>query len=300
MDTTESMAEANRLLAEAGWHPHPDWGGAYAKQNLVGGIYPDKSGCEFKDWTKIPPGHPLHSADTPDEPHEAAAWLANRFKPMNVMSMASLGEAAYGGGHDSDAISETDGHSGVGEAAPQDQFAESDGGAQGGSGGGGDGGDSDFLVGTSEPDDLGAADDSFDLGSIEDYTPDPALLEGADATDAEFSEPEEEPDEAASQFIFGDGLYQMRVAAIGLVTVKAASLMPDVDLVRLSELRNFAMGVSEKRWDDDAAKREELDTLEATARLANAIAKARDDKAAYLLDATREQVEAFDVEANWP
>lgn len=214
--------------------------------------------------------------------------------------VAAKAEAAYGGGHDSDAISETDGHSGVGEAAPQDQFAESDGGAQGGSGGGGDGGDSDFLVGTSEPDDLGAADDSFDLGSIEDYTPDPALLEGADATDAEFSEPEEEPDEAASQFIFGDGLYQMRVAAIGLVTVKAASLMPDVDLVRLSELRNFAMGVSEKRWDDDAAKREELDTLEATARLANAIAKARDDKAAYLLDATREQVEAFDVEANWP
>lgn len=146
----------------------------------------------------------------------------------------------------------------------------------------------------------GDPDDAFDLGELEDYTPDPALLEGADATDAEFSEPEE--DGPAGQFIFGDNLYQMRVAAIGLVTVKAASLMPDVDLGRLSELRNFAMGVSEKRWDDDPLKREELDTLEATARLANAIARARDDKTAYLLDATttREQVEAFDVEANWP
>lgn len=248
-----------------------------------------------------PDGRIHSSAD--EDPIVLAERLAKIAQPVNVMSMASLaeqqaiaetealfaeGEAGYGGEHE-EAIEDH------GEAGGEEASAASD------DVGLRDAGDFDLrhgdgadLSGGGLAEDL--EQDYFDLGELEDYTLDPPALEGAEPTDADFSE----PDGPAGQFIFGDNLYQMRVAAIGLVTVKAASIMPAVDLVRIAELRNFTLGVSEKRWDDDPAKREELDTLEATARLANAIAKARDDKAAYLLDASREQVEAFDVEADWP
>jgi hypothetical protein len=111
---------------------------------------------------------------------------------------------------------------------------------------------------------------------------------------------EPEP-EASGAFIFGDNLDQKRTAAIGLVVQAAIVRMPaPIDYAVLSELRNFTLGVSEGRWPDDPAQRAELDVLEARERRRRAIETARDDKTAFLVSATREQIEAFDPESDWP
>ena len=129
-----------------------------------------------------------------------------------------------------------------------------------------------------------------------DYMRDPSLL------------PEPEGEAAATegpggQFIFGDNLDQKRTAAIGLVMRHARSLMPfwttDSDTA-LIELRNFTMGVAEGRWPDDEGRRNELDALEATLSRIGSITQARDAKVEFLESATREQIEAFQPESDWP
>lgn len=73
-----SRARAESILADAHWKPHPEWG-CFTKGSLVAGVQPDGRAMHIKDWARIPAGHPLHSADTPDEPHEAAEWLVRSF-----------------------------------------------------------------------------------------------------------------------------------------------------------------------------------------------------------------------------
>lgn len=132
-----------------------------------------------------------------------------------------------------------------------------------------------------------------------------------DPIDADFSEPapelgqelaEEHPEEfGGAAFIFGDNLDQRRTAAIGMVMQAALRRLPAaIDYAQLSELRNFTMGVSEGRWPDNAAKRDELDALEEIERTRRKIEKHRDNKVAGLMSATREEIEAFDPEAGWP
>ncbi len=134
---------------------------------------------------------------------------------------------------------------------------------------------------------------------------------GDQAIDADFSEPapelgqelaEEHPEEfGGAAFIFGDNLDQRRTAAIGMVMQAALRRLPEpIDYAQLSELRNFTMGVSEGRWPDNAAKRDELDALEEIERTRRKIEKHRDNKVAGLMSATREEIEAFDPEAGWP
>lgn len=126
---------------------------------------------------------------------------------------------------------------------------------------------------------------------------------GSEILDADFTEPTDPPpeDHPSGAFIFGDNLEQKRTAAIGLVVQEALTRLPAaIDYSRMSELRNFTMGVSEGRWPDDPAKREELDLLEATERLRRAIEAIRDAKIETLLTATREEIEAFDTGAGWP
>jgi hypothetical protein len=113
---------------------------------------------------------------------------------------------------------------------------------------------------------------------------------------------EPEP-EAAGAFIFGDNLDQKRTAAIGLVVQAAIVRMPAItpaDDARLAELRNFTLGVSEGRWANDPSKQAELEALELIASLARQVEAARDAKVAFLVAATREQIEAFDPESDWP
>ena len=84
----ESQLEAVNILHNAGWQR------IYVAGTLVGGVEPIGN-VHIKDWAKIPPGHDLHSEDTPDTAHEAAAWLVERFKapePMvdNPLTLDSL------------------------------------------------------------------------------------------------------------------------------------------------------------------------------------------------------------------
>ena len=259
----QSIAAANRILSEAGWHAHPDWDGAFAMANLVGGIQPDKQGCHFKDWTKIQPGHPLHSADTPDEPHEAAAWLAARYGGATAIETARAHGSVFAG------------------AVAFEREPEQ-------------GGAHEVVAEPAGP--IDAAFDPITAADIEDSR----LLEfGAEMAEAE-AQSEPPPPQGQDRFFGLDDLDRRRNLRIGDVSVKAAMRAPAVDVARISELRNFTMGVRERLWADDPAKREELDTLEATLRLAHAIGAARDAKIAYLLAATRDEVEAFDPEADWP
>jgi len=83
MTLDDSIAEAERLLSQAGWRPivASAMRGRYVapELGLVGGRPPTGADAAVKSWTAIAPGHDLYSADTPDEPHEAAAWLVARF-----------------------------------------------------------------------------------------------------------------------------------------------------------------------------------------------------------------------------
>lgn len=106
-----------------------------------------------------------------------------------------------------------------------------------------------------------------------------------------------------SRFYGLDDLDRRRSLRIGDVIRHAKTLMPfwtTNEHAEMVELRNFVMGVSEKRWDDDPVRRERLEELEATRRRINQIEDARDAKVEFLEGASRAEVEAFDVEADWP
>lgn len=109
--------------------------------------------------------------------------------------------------------------------------------------------------------------------------------------------------DAETTFVFGDNLAQKRTAAIGLVVQYAALHMPawtEADTIRLNELRNFAMGVSEGRWPNDAAMQAGLEVLEGVERTRRRWETARDAKVAHLIAADRSAIEAFALEAGWP
>lgn len=140
-----------------------------------------------------------------------------------------------------------------------------------------------------------------DLGAevLDEGQADPLLLEAALE---DFAPDEIKPTESGpGAFIFGDNLDQKRTAAIGLVVQLALERMPvAIDYARLSELRNFAMGVAEDRWPDDPEKRNELDALEGQERKRRQVEAVRDEKVAFLVRADREQIEGFNPEEGWP
>lgn len=128
-----------------------------------------------------------------------------------------------------------------------------------------------------------------------------ALLEGADLG-AEVLE-ENEPEAPQDRFYGLDDLDRRRSLRIGDVMRYARSLMPywtTNEDAALTELRNFAMGVSEGRWPNDPARQGELDLLEATLGQMSAIVKARDERVEFLEGASRAEIETFDPEADWP
>jgi hypothetical protein len=100
-DDDADMAEANRILSEAGWTVtvRPPWRGSHCLPGMVGGVSPD--GTPYvKNFRAFPQAdavaHGLDPADYPDTYHEAAAWLVEHVKPRpmaavdNPLSMASL------------------------------------------------------------------------------------------------------------------------------------------------------------------------------------------------------------------
>ena len=281
--SAEAYPDAAAILRDAGWRPHPEWG-VYTRATLVMGQQPDGAAFHVKDWAMIKPGHPNYGPDTPDTAEEAAQWLVVRFAPEPAPPpepepepepqelgaellevQGELGESA-----DIALTEDTHPHDG-GDHEPGGENPASEPAQEAG-----------FALEAPDPIDA-------------DYSELPAL-EGQDVA----AEP---ADAGGSQFIFGDNLDQMRTAAIGLVMRHARALTPSwalEDDAALIELRNFTMGVSEGRWPDDAGRRAELDTLEGTLARINAIARARDEKVEFLEGASREEVEGFDPEADWP
>jgi hypothetical protein len=287
MTREESEAEADRILSEAGWTTtlKPPWRGRHVAPGLVGGRAPDGN-AYVKAYTAFAQSEAaamgLDPALYPDEPHEAAAVLVASI----AAPVASAPEPEQIPAHET--------HGETGEAEGREESAEpmapeDDSGAidlfhpvSGGSGSG---------MGEAEGDD---ASDILDADYLETNQLDDYSL-GAEIEDAE--------SEASGAFIFGDNLDQKRTAAIGLVVQAAIVRMPAItpaDDARLAELRNFTLGVSEGRWANDPSKQAELEGLELIASLARQVEAARDAKVAFLVSATREQIEAFDPESDWP
>ena len=311
--------EVSRILGDAGWTADAGWGG-FTCGTCVGGLAPDGN-VYVKNWAAIQPGHPKYGPDTPDTAEEAAQWLAERYKApaleANPLSLSSLefvreevetpGDESNGETLSTDAVeihgADRDDNS-FAEREDQDADARSD-----------DDGRSEPLPTNSGdrvepldaeyfelPDDPPAEVEDLGAELLDEGQTEFPALEGADPED--FAPDEiEHPETSGGAFIFGDNLDQLRTAAIGRVIRYANGIMPrwlPEDDARLSELRNFVMGVSERRWDDNPANQAELNALETTIRRINEIKNARDTKVEFLEGASREEIEDFAVEANWP
>jgi hypothetical protein len=270
----ETHPEAAAVLREAGWAPHDTWG-VFTQGTLVMGS-PRVGEFRIKNIAHSPDG-----PDTPDDPVAAALWLVAH-EPVETVSEpeetpeheaheeTGAEESGIGAGDNGSAL-----HDCADGGADFEQEALDD--VSGSSGG------------PSEPDNADFTDADF-------YESTPAI-EGADLG----AEILDEGQGQQAAYIFGDNLDQKRTAAIGLVVQIALSRMPaPIDYAQLSELRNFTMGVSEGRWPDDPAKRDTLETLEANERARRSVEAARDAKTAFLVTATREQIEGFDPESDWP
>lgn len=324
MELEESRAEARRLMLEAGWTPIPKptvWNDDYTAGTLVGGVTPDGLTQYVKDWAQVKPGDPQYSSDTPDEPHEAAAWLIAQFRPNPLTTQATLDPVAL----QSEEVENTgdEGNGETGEASVHIVTADSDGNS---ADTGGDAGEIPGAgVGEEEWLDLhpegglerrdgweredNALDADFtegqDLGSELLDVESELLAPELPAPDPEDFAPDEfQPEEdAGSAFIFGDNLGQRRTSAIGLIWQHAAQIMPAWganDNQRLGELRNFAAGVAAGTFTNSDALQAELDALEISVRRINEIESARDSKIQFVNTATHEQLDAFDPAADWP
>lgn len=320
----DSAAEANRLLSEAGWTPlaGPMWSGKFCANRMVGGIAPGGD-LYVKSLDAVLPGDPRYGYDTPDEYHEAAAWLIEHVRNPAIQALETphatndLGAGYAGAGMDF-AYRADDPIGGGGSAGfgPDDvvgggagsRLPESEG---SGSGPRYDAGEDALCEGGDPGAGYGEAIDA----DFSEFGDEPAGLEGADELGGEMLEfapspgqaprstRKPEPFQGQDRFIGLDDLDRRRLLRIGETIRYAKTLLPPWsggDHNRLVELRNFVMGVSEGRWPDRPAFREELVELEATRGAVSAIEAARDAKVAFLEAASREEVDGYAIEADWP
>lgn len=289
----EAFPEAAALLQSAGWAPHPEWQ-VYTRDTRVAGITPDGTSLNVKNWALITPEDPRYGPDTPDTAEEAAAWLVawHEARTAVLTTHVTLGSISLSGMSAEELApppepAQTPVHEGDGDDHPI--FAEAQNVNRLG------------ATGEESEDDLWQLDPEYNFD-----TPEPQRNREIDAdfTDDLGAEIlDEHPEHASGAFIFGDNLDQKRTAAIGLVMQAALARMPawsDTDTARLSELRNFAMGVSEGRWNDDPGSRQWLEELETRLRRRSQIVSHRDGLVEHLNSASREEIEAFDPEAGWP
>lgn len=326
--TDEAIAaEVAGIFTHAGWAPHFGLGG-YAKRTaggwLVGGAPdPEKPLVTHMKITDKDPDTP----ETPDDPVEAARLLVAREAAREeTVNVSCENEPEYAAPH------ETHGETGVAQASEQASGDASLSGDEAGhsavaeglyedDGGGAlavpavieadqhheDGRttevfDADF--GDPEPEELGGE-------LLDDFVRDPLLLaepEGeAPATD------EPEPLTGLDRFIGLDDLDRVRKLRIGDVAAAAALRIAAIEqevneregeyaIVQGFVVTNLDKHTGAFTLQDDASKATahryyELDA--ARARVAN-IDRVRKEATAFLLEATREEVEAFDPEAGWP
>lgn len=332
MDVNESVREAERILHAAGWQEAPGWQG-YTHGPCVGGVAPDGT-LYVKSIQMVKEGDPRYGPDTPDEHHEAAAWLVEHAKARapqddspaaaDTMMLAQEEEPAETPQHESDG--ETGEKAATEEAGP---LPETGAGL----------GDEDHAGGSAEAladvtaglveawrpattEDSGGIAESeglidpidADFEAIEELGAQDELaetdfetlaIEGADA------EPEAPAQgEAPQDRFYGlDDLDRRRSLRIG-------------DVVRVSRARQEAIweqsGTTEAAYEHLVSQVmrdtrdgmyvgppepfDQFTALQVWANKAAAVRREEGDRVAFLTnpETTREQIEAFDPEANWP
>lgn len=283
----EAYPEAAAILRDAGWLPHHRWG-VYTRGTLVMG-FDHNGGFHIKDWSRIRPGDSEYGPDTPDEAHEAAAWLVAKF-PARVQTPGHEGDGETGEeGPDQSGEDELSGD--LLTSVPEGGAGVADGADAGGEGGG-------WLVGAGVAGEEWA-DEAGGAGSGGSEPDSLALDLGAEVL-------EEHADEfAGPQFVFGDNLDQMRTAAIGLVV--RISRSKQAEIAALMGGHDFAaiQGAVMRDTQDGQYKGPQAtyDLFVELSRHQNAINRVKAteaDKVAFLEHASREEVEAFDPEQGWP
>lgn len=321
----ESMALANQIFADAGWRPidKPCWAGGFTMARQVGGVSPDGGTQYVKGLDIVRPDDPAYGPDTPDEHHEAAAWLvahhAARFPnplttdaalvppTIEALNEAPVPESEAPG----EAAEEPQGALGSGDDAASVEGADDLGSAEAGPPGGGgellhddgqDGAgdrdhdyalDADFIEAGDEPEIEGA-----DLGGelLEDLSEEPAPL----SPEPLAQQPEQ------SRFYGLDDLDRRRSLRIGDVqrfAIERAPVLTAEQSDRLRYLRSYVAGVAEEtvtRASNDSELRDELDALESVLSHEIAWDTVLKTKVRFLNDASREDIEAFVVEDGWP
>lgn len=123
---------------------------------------------------------------------------------------------------------------------------------------------------------------------------------------AEIVADDQEPLPPQDRFIGLDDLDRRRSLRIGDVIRYALDHTPRItedQFDRIKALRNYVAGVGEgsvTRDSNDATLRSELDALETIMRVEHNWNAERDRKVTYLNSASREEVEAYDPECDWP
>lgn len=305
----EAHPEAAAILAAAGWKPHDRWG-VYTTDTLVMGFSPCGQFFDVKNWALD-----IHGPDYPDAPVEAAEWLV-RLRAPNPLSLGAtepvviieeppVDPVPESQAQDEPSAPEPDSVSGGDETPAGGDAGSAEDGAAGGGGA--------LLAhdGQAWEGDSGVEPDHDYEAEFEEIAPD-ELTEAADLLELEapdlgeeiLEEHGEQPQQAQGDRFYGlDDIDRRKTVAIGLVMRHAKSLMPfwtTNEDAALAELRNFAMGVAENRWPDDAGRQLELAALETTVRRIREIERARDEKVEFIEAADREAFDAFVVEADWP
>ena len=304
---SEAYPEAAAILSAAGWGPHPEWQ-AYTRGPLVVGVDPSGT-MHIKDFTRIPPGHPLYGPDTPDTAEEAALWLVKWYEhtqaPRVQEDIPHEANSTPAETVEHPSSSDADGD---GDSVPRDA-GTIDGDAAPGH-------DGQLHAYEGRAVDLGGdiLDAEYDAAALALAAPE-IVLDGELADPLALPEPELEdfiPDEikpapegGPGAFIFGDNLDQMRTAAIGLVVrasrqrqAEYAALMGGHDFAALQGrvLRDTVDG----RYVGPQEVYALFVELSQHQNAINRIRYAEAEKVEFLEAANREQVEAFDPEDDWP
>jgi hypothetical protein len=336
MTREESIAEANRILGDAGWTPGDQWSGKFVFRDtlIVGGIAPDGTGY-VKNPEAVLEGHPLYGDPAyPDEPHEAAQWLVDTYgakpkfrfrrKPVVLSTEATLEPLAAAIELAEDSAHESNGETGEGSGVASQGDDSTDAGdaervdlfdADPGSAGSG------VVRGEGEawepnaehsPDDAivdAIFEDAPDLGSelLDDEAFAVPELEAPPPEDFAPDEIEPEPEHAAGAFIFGDNLAHDRIIRIGQLSEHANTLI-DAAKVGYSDAEHDAvrshvvthMNEAGAYVGGNQALFDRFIELESLTARVRRIEIYRDQRQDFIRSADREAVASFEPETGWP
>lgn len=318
LDHEADIAEASRIMREAGWQTGDEWDGEYVykKGPCVGGWPPGPRLTGYvKNIEKVRPGHPRYGDPAyPDTRAEAAQWLVDTYTPNLMTTEATLDPpvaeeqtpAHETHGETSEASSHTDVDSGEPYSAEgdADQFGEDK------PTRGDDPIDADFTdldLTAEEPDDF--------IGEelLDDFAADLPALEGGDVIEP--TADEDPPPQGQDRFIGLDDLDRVKRLRIGDVAAAAAFRVAAIEEVAAEKAGEYAAiqayvvtnldkhtGAFTPQDDTSVATYHRFIALDEARRKIAGVEKHRKEATAYLLsdERTREEIVAFDPESGWP